>query len=487
MVTEKKFIKKLLTKKSVDTPRWYTDVIQLAELADYGPARGTMVIRPYGYAIWEFIQKEFNQKIKKLGVLNAYFPLLIPIHLLEREKEHVEGFAPELAVVTHAGGKKLKEPLAVRPTSETVMYEMYAKWIHSWRDLPLLLNQWNNCVRWEKRTYFFLRTSEFLWQEGHTAHATYDEAEEMVRAALKAYEDLYRETFALPAVVGLKSEAEKFAGADHTYSVELIMPDGKVLQAATSHHLGDNFSKPFDISFQDKDGKNKFVFQTSWGLSTRSIGGLILAHGDDKGLKIPPKLAPIKIIIIPVLGNRDDNVLKYCQKVKNILEEEASTFPGLVGIDDDLEKSYGWKINEAELKGIPLRIIIGPREVDERTVSFSSRVEAVAPTISRMADAFQKSEELLGSIQTEMLKMTEKNLIENICEVKTYEEFKRVMRTKRGFIKARWCGDPKCEQKIKEETKATTRVLPFEKTKTAGKCIYCGNKAQDLWCFGQPY
>jgi prolyl-tRNA synthetase len=487
MTIEEKFEKKLFTKKSVDTPRWYTDVIQLAQLADYGPVRGTMVIRPYGYAIWEFIQREFDKKIKKLGVENAYFPLFIPMHLLEREKKHVEGFAPELAVVTHGGGKKLDEPLAIRPTSETIMYEMYSKWIHSWRDLPLLLNQWNNVVRWEKRTYFFLRTLEFLWQEGHTAHATYDEAEKMVLAALKAYEDLYRDTFALPAIVGIKSDAEKFAGADHTYAIELIMPDGKVLQAATSHHLGDNFSKPFNISFQDKDGENKFVFQTSWGLSTRSIGGLILAHGDDKGLIIPPKLAPIRIIIIPVLGKRDGDVLKYCQKVKATLEEKESTFPGLVKIDDDPEKSYGWKVNEAELKGIPLRIAVGSREVDERTVSFSPRVEELNPTISRLGDVFQKSEELLSSIQNKMLIMAEKNLAENTTEAKTYDQFKKIMSTKRGFIKAYWCGDPKCEQKIKEETKAATRVSPFEKTKTAGKCIYCGNKAQDLWYFGQPY
>lgn len=486
-MSEEKFAKRLLTKKSKDISKWYTEVIQLAELADYGPARGTMVIRPYGYAIWEFIQKEFNQKIKKLGVANAYFPLFIPMHLLEREKEHVEGFAPELAVVTYGGGKKLEEPLAIRPTSETIMYEMYAKWIHSWRDLPLLLNQWNNVVRWEKRTYFFLRTLEFLWQEGHTAHATYNEAEEMVLAALKAYEDLYRETFALPATVGIKSDAEKFAGANHTYGIELIMPDGKVLQAATSHNLGDNFSKPFNISFQDKDGKNKFVFQTSWGLSTRSIGGLILAHGDDKGLVIPPKLAPVRVIIIPVLGKRDDDVLKYCQKVKVSLEGKTSAFPGEVRIDDDREKSFGWKVNDAEIKGIPLRITIGPREVDEKTVSFGSRVDEVGPTISRLGDVFLKSEELLTAVQNKMLAGAEKVLAENTHEVENYEEFKKLMKTKRGFIKAFWCGNPKCEEKIKTETKATTRVLPFEKTKTAGKCIYCGNKARDLWYFGQPY
>jgi len=482
-----KFEKKLLTPKSKDTPRWYTEVIQLAHLADYGPARGTMVIRPYGYAIWEFIQKAFDKKIQALGVENAYFPLFIPMHLLEREKTHVKGFAPELAVVTHGGGKKLEEPLAVRPTSETIMYEMYAKWISSWRDLPLKINQWNNVVRWEKRTYFFLRTLEFLWQEGHTAHATYNDAEKMALDALSVYKELYKEYFAMPGLIGVKSDSEKFAGADHTYAIEFVMPDGKVLQGATSHHLSDNFSKVFDIKFQDKNGKTNFVFQTSWGLSTRSIGGMILMHGDDKGLVIPPKLAPTKAVIIPILGKKDEEIIKYATRVKEEIEKVNSIYPGRVVVDEDTEKGFGWKVNDAEIKGIPIRISVGPRELADRTITLNSRLDGFPPALARVIDGGQKVEELLTKIQNQMLERAKKNLQENISEAKNYEEFKRIMKTKRGFIKAYWCGKAECESKIKEETKATTRVLSFDKREKSGKCIYCGESTSDLWYFGQSY
>ncbi|MGB6882251.1 MAG: proline--tRNA ligase, partial [Microgenomates group bacterium] len=398
------FEKEQLTKKSKNTPRWYTQVIQLAELADYGPARGTMVIRPYGYKIWEHVQSEFDKLIEKFGVENAYFPLFIPMKLLQKEKEHIKGFAPELAVVTHGGGKKLAEPLAVRPTSETIMYEMYAKWISSWRDLPLKINQWNNVVRWEKRTYFFLRTLEFLWQEGHTAHATYDEAEKMTLDALDAYKRLYKEVFAMPGLVGIKSEAEKFAGADHTYAIEFLMPDKKVLQGATSHHLGDNFSKAFKIEFQDKKGKVKNVFQTSWGFSTRSIGGVILVHGDDNGLVLPPRLAPIKAVILPILGKRDEKILKYCEKVKEAIEKIDSKFPGKVKIFADSEKSYGWKVNKAEIKGIPLKISLGTRELDERTAVVSCRVNDLSEKLIRFSQIGQEVENVLSEIQAKMYK-----------------------------------------------------------------------------------
>lgn len=477
----------MITPKSKDTPRWYTDVIQLAKLADYGPARGTMVIRPYGYAIWEFVQQAFDEKIQKLGVENAYFPLFIPMHLLEREKTHIKGFAPELAVVTFGGGKKLDEPLAVRPTSETIMYEMYAKWISSWRDLPLKINQWNNVVRWEKRTYFFLRTLEFLWQEGHTAHADYDDAEKMALDALNAYKELYEDFFAMSGLTGIKSDSEKFAGADHTYAIEFVMPDGKVLQGATSHHLTDNFSKVFDIKFQDKNGKTNFVFQTSWGLSTRSIGGMILMHGDDKGLIMPPKLAPIKAVIIPVLGKKDEEIIKYCHRVKDEIEKFKSIFPGKVMVDEDAEKSFGWKVSDAEVKGIPIRISIGPRELADRTVSFSFRIEGMSQVLGRVIDSGQKVEEMLTKIQDQMLIKSKENLEANTSEAKSYGEFKRIMKTKRGFIKAYWCGKAECESKIKEETKATTRVLFSNKREKSGKCIYCGELASDLWYFGQSY
>jgi len=481
------FDKKQLTKKTSDTPRWYTEVIQLAELADYGPARGTMVIRPYGYAIWETIQEEFDKLIEALGVENAYFPLLIPMQLLQKEKEHVRGFAPELAVVTHGGGKKLKEPLAVRPTSETIMYEMYSKWISSWRDLPLKINQWNNVVRWEKRTYFFLRTLEFLWQEGHTAHESYDEAEQMTKDALSSYEKLYKEIFAMPGLCGVKSQAEKFAGADHTYAIEFLMPDGKVLQGATSHHLGDNFSKVFNIKFQDKNGEIKNVFQTSWGLSTRSIGGMILMHGDDNGLVIPPKLSPIKVIIIPILGKKDENILKYCEKLKQEIERINSEYSGKVKIDKEPGKSIGWKINEAEIKGIPVRVLVGIREVDEKTATLNSRLIGIGDLLCRQKEIGEKVEGFLNKIQDEMYKRAVKFLKGNIIEVKNYEDFKSIMKSKRGFIKAFWCENADCETNIKEETKATTRLKPLNAKKEYGKCIYCGKKAQYVWYFGQAY
>jgi prolyl-tRNA synthetase len=487
MDRSKNFEKKLLTKKSKNISRWYTDVIQLSELADYGPARGTMVIRPYGYAIWENIQKEFNKAIERLGAENAYFPLFIPMHLLEKEKEHVKGFAPELAVVTHGGGKKLVEPLAVRPTSETIMYEMYKKWISSWRDLPLKINQWNNVVRWEKRTYFFLRTLEFLWQEGHTAHATSNEAEETTRAALEEYKKLYKEVYAIPGLVGVKSNSEKFAGADHTYSIELLVPGGKILQGATSHNLGQNFSKTFDISFQDKNGKTKFVYQTSWGLSTRSIGGMILVHGDDNGLVIPPKLAPIKVVIIPVLGKRDKRILKYCDKVKMEIEKVSSSFPGKVEILSDAEKSFGWKVNEMEIKGVPLRISVGGREVDDRVVSISFRVDGLEDKLVRIDGLGKKIEEMLNQVQTEMYKRAEKLLKASIYQAKDYQEFKKIIKTKKGFIKAFWCEEVECETKIKEETKASTRLKLLDTKEEEGRCIYCGKKAKYIWYFGQAY
>lgn len=476
-----------LTKKSVDTSKWYTEVIQTAGLADYGPVRGTMVIKPHGYAIWENIQKEFNKAIDRMGVSNSYFPLFIPMSLLQKEKSHIEGFSPELAVVTIGGGEELAEPLAVRPTSETIMYDMYSKWISSWRDLPLKLNQWNNVVRWEKRTYFFLRTLEFLWQEGHTAHATYDEAQEMTMQALKEYEKIYNEHYAMMGVVGRKSEAEKFAGADHTYTIELLMPDGKVLQACTSHHLGDNFGKAFNIKFQDKDGETKTVFQTSWGLSTRSIGGLILSHGDDSGLVLPPKLSPIRVSIIPILGKKDEEILKYCQKIKDELLKNESSFPGKIEILDDNEKSFGYRVNDWELKGVPLRISVGSRELYDRTVTITDRLGIIKDKLLRFSDISETVEKLLTQIQEEMFSRSKKFLEENIRKADTYDQFKEIMKTKKGFIKAFWCEDPICEKKIKDETKASTRCLPLDTREKKGKCVYCGKDAKHVWYFAQAY
>ncbi len=482
----KQFEKKEITKKSKDISQWYNEIVLKAELADYGPARGTMVIRPYGYAIWEKIQSTFNQEIKKMGVENAYFPLFIPEKFLQKEKEHVEGFAPQLAVVTIGGGKKLEEKLVVRPTSETIMYSLFSKWISSWRDLPLKINQWCNIVRWELRTMLFMRTTEFLWQEGHTAHAAQKEAWDFALKILEKYQSLYRDLLALPFYSGKKSDKEKFAGADTTYAVELLMPDGKALQGATSHELGQNFAKVFDIQFQGEDGQNQYVWQTSWGLSTRSIGALIMAHGDDQGLILPPRVAPIKVAIIPILGKEDEAVLSLAEKVKELIEDKKSgQFGGRVEVWEISQKTFGWSVNDAELKGIPLVIPVGPQEVKEKKVTFKRR-DGGEKTVS-LESLAGEVEKTLMEMQNELLKKREAFLEENTREAKDYSEFKEIIKNKRGFVKAFWCEDPQCEEKIKEETKATTRLLPLKVKEEKGKCLYCGKEAVHRWLFAQAY
>lgn len=479
--------KKNLTKKSENISQWYLDLIDQAQLADYGPAKGTMIIRPYGYAIWENIQKELDKKIKESGAVNAYFPMFIPSSLFNKEKEHVEGFAPETAVVTFGGGEKLADPLIVRPTSEMIMYEAYSRWIASWRDLPMVINQWNNVVRWEKRTYPFLRTSEFLWQEGHGAHATAEENWDRVMWGINTYAEIYRDLFAIEGVIGRKSESERFAGAVDTLPYEMLMPDGKVLQGCTSHNLGQNFSKALKIQFQAKSGDNEFVWQNSWGFSTRSIGALILVHGDDNGLILPPKLAPIKVVIVPILGKRDEDVLKYCQKIKDLLTKSTSEFPGNVEIYSDSEKSFGWRMNDAEIRGIPIRIEVGTRELEERTVTLSFRIQGMEKKLSKVEDAPEKVEEFLKLIQIKMFENSKKNIAENTRVATTYDEFKGIMKSTRGFIKAFWCEDPVCEKKIKEETKASTRCKPLDAKEEKGKCVYCGKDAKFVWYFAQAY
>lgn len=474
--------KKQLIKKSEDFTGWYTDVILKSDLADYAPVKGCMIIKPYGYAIWENIQKVLDAKIKEAGVKNAYFPLLIPESLLKKEKEHVEGFSPELAVVTIGGGKKLKEKLIVRPTSETIIYEMYSQWIKSWRDLPMMMNQWCNVVRWEMRTRPFLRTIEFLWQEGHTCHETHEESLNKVNWALDTYVNLYKDVLAVDGLSGQKSESEKFPGADTTFTFEMMMPDGKALQGCTSHDLGQNFAKVFNISFLDKEGKKKMPWQTSWGLTTRSIGALIMAHGDDSGLVLPPKLAPIQIIIIPIIQSKSDDqdIVKAVQELKDILKDYR--------VEADFRKEYsvGWKFNEWELKGVPLRIELGPKEVQEKKVTLARR------------DNFQKYTFPLGELKEQVGKILEeiqKNLFaksslllnDSISEAVDYKEFKDIIKNKKGFLRAFWCEDPKCEASIKEETKATTRLLPKNTPKEKGKCIYCGKEAERKWIFAQAY
>lgn len=483
------FEKKEITKKSKDFSRWYTDVVLKAELADYAPVKGCMVIRPYGYALWENIRSALDGMIKSAGIKNAYFPLFIPESFLKKEKEHIKGFSPQLAVVTIGGGEKLKEKLIVRPTSETVMYSMFAKWIKSWRDLPLLINQWCNIVRWEKRTYLFLRTTEFLWQEGHTCHATHQEAEKEADRALMMYAKLYKEWLALPGFMGKKSEAEKFPGAVDTFAYEMLMPDGKVLQGCTSHDLGQNFAKPFKIQFQDKKGKKEYVWQTCWGFSTRSIGALIMAHGDDNGLIIPPKVAPIKAVIIPILGKDDESVLSFAKEVKERIEEKkGSQFGGVVEVWDSPAQTFGWKANEAEVRGIPLAIPVGTKELKDKKVTISRRDgNGKLNETASMNDIAEKVESMLGKMQKSLFQEAEKFLRENTHEVKTYQEFKKIMKTKRGFIRSFWCEVPKCEEKIKEETKASIRLLPKDSQKEKGKCIYCGKDASHRWLFAQAY
>lgn len=479
-----KFEKKELKKKSENLSAWYTDVILKAELADYAPVKGMMVIRPYGYAIWEKVQQAFNFMMRLAHVQNAYFPLFIPHSLLEKEKEHVKGFSPELAVVTIGGGERLKDPLVVRPTSETIMYEMYKKWIHSWRDLPLLINQWNNVVRWEKRTYLFLRTTEFLWQEGHTAHTTEKEAIDMATKALHWYKELYEDYYAIPVVLGTKSASEKFAGAKTTYTVELLMPDGKALQGSTSHNLGQNFSKPFDIKFQTKDGKTDYVWQTSWGISTRSLGALVLTHGDDNGLVLPPRLAPYQVVIIPIKTPLEGKLYSYI--VTDILENLSSH--GIeVMLDDREGQSFGRRINDAELKGIPLRYEIGEREMNDNTVTLVRRDNGEKITLKNDGFLLAKTNEILADIHKSMLSKAKKFLAENTREASDYEEFKKIMTTTRGFIRAFWCEDADCEAAIKEETKASTRALPLDAPKETGICIHCGKPATHRWLFAQAY
>ncbi|HSE29876.1 MAG TPA: proline--tRNA ligase [Candidatus Saccharimonadales bacterium] len=470
--------KKLLPKKTGDLSDWYTTLIQLADLADYGPSKGSMIIKPYGYAIWELAQKALDEKFKEHGVENGYFPLFIPMSFLEKEKNHVEGFSPELAVVTHGGGEKLEEPLVVRPTSETIINDSFSKWVQSWRDLPILFNQWCNVVRWEKRTMPFLRTSEFLWQEGHTAHATHSEAIETQKWALGVYKQIYEDYFALYGYQGHKSTSERFAGADDTLTLEHLMPSGKALQSCTSHDLGQNFAKAFDISFQNKDGEQAYVWQTSWGLSTRSIGGLILAHGDDNGLRLPPKLAPIQIVILPVIAN--DELVDFSRNLEKSLKSKGLR----VKVDDRDDERLGFKINKWEVKGVPIRIEVGKRELENNQVTVVRRWDGKKETIT-VEEFVQSVESRLDDIQKNMLKGA-KTLVEQRTRVaKNYEEFKQLMTQEdKGFIEVYWNDNKEIEAKIKEETKASSRCMIGE---GEGTDFYTGEPSKTKWVFAQSY
>jgi prolyl-tRNA synthetase len=471
------FEKKELKKKSENISDWYNDVVLKAELADYGPVKGTMVIRPYGYALWETVQHVFNAMIKSAGVQNAYFPLFIPMSFLEKEKEHVQGFSPQLAVVTQGGGEKLTEPLAVRPTSETIMYAMYAKWIQSYRDLPLLLNQWCNIIRWEKRTYLFLRTTEFLWQEGHTAHATHAEAIAFAQKAHEWYRQIFEDYFAMPVILGKKSTTEQFAGAAFSLTIEALMPDGKSLQAATSHDLGQNFSKVFDIEYTNKEGKRNYVWQTSWGLSTRALGGLFLTHGDDDGLILPPRVAPIQVAIVPVT----DTVDAYVNSVKDaLLAKNIRVFV------DTSNESIGRKFNKWEMKGVPVRIEIGDKEVASDVVTVVLRDTHEKKQMKRDICALH-IEDILGEMQKRLFQKQNNFIASRTFFIDSYDEFKKIMSMTKGFIHAFWCEDAACEKSIKEETKATTRCLSLDAKEEKGVCVHCGKAAHHRWIFGQSY
>jgi prolyl-tRNA synthetase len=473
-----------ITPRNQDYSRWYTDVIQQAQLADYAPVRGCMVIRPYGYALWENVKDGLDRRFKATGHENAYFPLFIPMSFIQKEAQHVEGFSPELAVVTYGGGKQLEEPLVVRPTSETVIGHMYSQWIQSYRDLPLLINQWANVVRWELRTRLFLRTMEFLWQEGHTAHATYEEAQEETLRMLNVYADFAINDAAIPVIRGRKSDSEKFAGADTSYSIEAMMGDRRALQSGTSHNLGQNFAKAFDIKYLDRNNELQYCWTTSWGLSTRMVGAIVMVHGDDQGLILPPRLAPVQVVAVPIWKSDEEKstVLGAVEKVKAALSESVR-----LKVDDRDEYSPGWKFNEWELRGVPLRIEVGPKDVaqDQVVLARRDRPGRAGKSSVPMAGLVSAVTDTLTLIQNDMLQRATEFLEANTREPADYESFKDAVA--QGFARAWWCGSTECEDKIKEETKATTRCIPFDQPGGTGRCVACGNEAQEVAIFARAY
>ena len=472
-----------ITPMSEDFNQWYTDIIQQAQLADYSPVKGTMVIRPYGYSLWEGVQGYLDKRFKETGHENAYFPLFIPNSFIQKEAEHVEGFAPELATVTHAGGKELEEPLVVRPTSETIINHMFSKWIKSHRDLPMLINQWANVVRWEMRTRLFLRTSEFLWQEGHTAHKTEEEATIEARQMLDIYAEFAENVAGVSVVKGIKSANERFAGATTTYSIEAMMKDMKALQAGTSHELGQNFSKAFDIQFTDENNELQYPYQTSWGVSTRLIGMIIMAHGDDKGLQLPPKLAPSQIVLIPITP-KDEHKEPVMKIVNEINNEIGNQFR--VKIDDRENLSPGFKFNEWELKGVPLRIEIGPKDIENGSVVFSRRDGVDGKFSVPIADIGKKIDSVLDDIQINMLASSKKYQEENTIHVSTKDELIEALNSKPGFVTCYWHENSDDENEIKELTKATLRCYLLDSTET-DKSVNDSTKEGNLAIFSKAY
>jgi prolyl-tRNA synthetase len=477
-----------VTPRSEDYSRWYTEVVLKAELADYSPVKGCMVIRPYGYTLWENIQAALDRRFKDTGHVNAYFPLFIPMSFLQREAEHVEGFAPELAIVTIGGGKELEEPLVVRPTSETIIGHMYSQWVRSYRDLPILINQWGNVVRWEMRTRLFLRTTEFLWQEGHTAHATREEAEEETRRMLGVYADFAVNEAAIPVIQGKKSEREKFAGAVDSYTIEAMMGNGWALQSGTSHFLGQNFAKAFDIKFLNQNNELDYAWTTSWGLSARMVGAIIMAHGDDQGLILPPRLAPIQAVIVPIWRREDERsgVLRLAGQVAAVLKDAGVR----VKLDERDELSAGFKFNDWEMRGVPLRIEIGPRDVEQNAVVFARRDlpgkegKSFGVPVAGVAAAVR---DMLATIQSAMLRRATEFRDANTFSVGSYEEFKDVLESRGGFLRVHWAGTSQDEDSIKEDTKATVRCYPFDPPEGEGACFYTGKRTKRVAVFARAY
>ncbi len=483
MTDKEKYVEEIIDQED-NFSQWYNQVVRKAELADYAPVRGCMIIRPYGYTLWENIQKHMDARFKETGVVNAYFPLLIPRSFLEREAEHVAGFAPEVAWVTRGGGEELEEPLAIRPTSETITGHTYAKWIQSYRDLPILINQWNNVIRWEKRTILFLRTTEFLWQEGHTAHRTIEEAEERTLMMLDIYRAFAEEDAAIPVIAGRKSENERFAGAWRTYSIEALMGDGKALQAGTSHNFATNFAESFDIQYLDADGQRKYCATTSWGASTRLIGGIIMVHGDKAGLILPPRLAPYQVVVVPIWRNDTEKtaVVEMVERVEKMLK-------GKVRLKVDLsENTPGWKYNEWELRGVPVRMEIGPRDVRNESVMLVRRDNRAKEPVP-LAALETRLPELLDAVQQALFQRALDFRNKNTHYTDSYDEFKQIIAEKRGFVRVKWAEDSAAELAIKEETKATLRVIPFDQPEggVSGKCFYTGKPATCEAIFARSY
>lgn len=468
-----------ITPMDKDFGQWYTDIVKKAELADYTSVKGCMIIRPYAYAMWENIQADLDRRFKETGHENVYMPLLIPESLLNKEKEHVEGFAPEVAWVTHGGNEELTERLCIRPTSETLFCEHYAKIVQSYKDLPKLYNQWCSVVRWEKTTRPFLRTTEFLWQEGHTIHATQEESDEETLRMLNVYADHVEQMLAIPVIRGQKTESEKFAGATATYCIESLMHDGKALQAGTSHNFGDNFAKVFNMTYTDKNGKLQYVHQTSWGMSTRIIGAIIMVHGDNSGLVVPPRIAPIQVIIIPVAQHKA-GVLEKAAELKKRIAKIARVKM------DDSDKMPGWKFAEYEMKGVPIRLEVGPKDIEKNQVVLVRRDNG-EKIVVKMDEIETKIPELLEDIHNSLFEKAKKIMDEKTNIAVSMDEFKEIVEKKTGFVKAMWCGDHACEEKIKEITGASSRCIPFIQEHVADTCVCCGKKAKNLVYWGRAY